>query len=58
MRHDRTSTDNYIITDSGITENDTVCSDKDIVPYPNNSYLGMCSYFYGTRVMHKNSHIA
>ena len=58
MRHDGTSSDNYIISDSGITENDAIGSNKNVVSDSNNAYLSMSPGFPCTCIVCKYPYIA
>lgn len=57
VRHHRSSTNNHIIPNACIAENDTICSNKHIASYPDNSYFCMCTSLDGTSIMRKNPHI-
>ena len=56
--YDRARTNNYIISNSGIAENNTICSDKNIVSYFHNAYFGMRPCLHRTCIVCKDSHIA
>ena len=58
MRHDGTSSDNYIISDSGITKDDAIGSNKNIISDSNNAYLSMSPGFSCTRIVCKYPYIA
>ena len=58
MRHDGTSSDNYIISDSGITKDDAIGSNKNIISDSNNAYLSMGPGFSCTRIVCKYPYIA
>lgn len=57
MGHYRTCSNNDVISDSGIAQNNTVCSDKHIVTDADNTYFRMCSGFCCAGIMGKKPNI-
>ena len=53
MCHDGTCSNNYIIADPGIAENNAIGSDKNVISDSNNAYLSMSPGFSCTRIMCK-----
>lgn len=45
MCHDGTCSNNYIIADPGIAENNAIGSDKNVISDSNNAYLSMSPAF-------------
>lgn len=58
MCHDGTCSNNYIIADPGIAENNAIGSDKNVISDSNNAYLSMSPGFSCTRIMCKYPYIA
>lgn len=58
MCHDGTCSNNYIIADPGITENNAIGSDKNVISDSNNAYLSMSPGFSCTRIVCKYPYIA